>query len=301
MKDTSILTIIVTAVVGIILLGSLLMPVIDSPGVTKEKVVGTNENELYRLSNDFSEEVEIEISSGAIVNGDQVTPSTNPVIVIFSDKFVITWYKADTDANVCDADLGYVSNVVKINLETDGTYSYTKTDSSVVTSTGAFSWIFYPSNTGDFGSFRSGVNIDLGEKWYSCKSSLGASPWNPLILTMDGDQNSLTAKTAYVAANTTSPFVEGGITVGYKEDYLPTVSSDGLSYMVSNPQWTRTVTVSSTDYTISDDLTPVIAPLHYHYYVEKEMESSLLGVIPVLIIVAILLSVVQAVVRNRND
>lgn len=296
---TNILTVIITAVVGIILLGGLLLPIIDSPGVTKDKVVGTNDGAVYYMGTNYESGLELEISNGLITNGEQFTPTENPGLYLFSDKFSTLWWKSATYADVSDVDLGVVKNVVKITINSDGSYSYTKSDDSVENSTGTISKIFYPTTAGSFAYYTSAVNIDMADKWYSSANTLGSAPWYFLMLNMEGNNTTIDVPQSYVATSASASFVEAETTVEYDE--APAVSADGLSYIISNTETTRVITYDGDDYTKSGVQAPIIAPTEYHYYQEKPVESSLFGVIPVLIIVAILMGIVGEIVIKRNE
>lgn len=296
----NIITIIMTAVVGIILIGSLLMPILDSPGVTKEKVVGTNDGAVYYMGTNYESGLELEISNGLITNGEQFTPTENPGLYLFSDKFSTLWWKSATYADVSDVDLGVVKNVVKITVNSDGSYSYTKSDDSVENSTGTISKIFYPTTAGSFAYYTSAVNIDMEGKWYSSANTLGSAPWYFLMLNLEGNNTTINIPQSYLATSASDAFVEVETTVEYSGD-APVVSADGLSYIISNTETTRVITYDGNDYTKTGVQAPIIAPTEYHYYQEKPVESSLFGVIPVILIIAILLGVIGEAMVRRND
>jgi len=294
---TNLLAVLLAVTISVILLGSLVMPIIDSPGVTKEKVVGTNTNQLYLVDNDLSEDLELEFSNGLVLNDEQVTLNGNPFLTIFSDRFTITWWKANTSVNVSDIDLGIIQNVTAAKFNADGSYSFTKSDSSVVESENNLTWAFYPSNTGDFGSFNS-ANVDTKDYWYTTASYVGVAPWDYLVLNMKCGAESIEVTQSYLGKNNGNPLEEVDSEVAYTS--VPTKSSDGLSYIVSNPQISRTITTEGTDYAVSSPIM-VIAPVNYHYYADKELEAPLFGAIPVIMAAAILMFAVRACVLGRND
>lgn len=289
----------VMILVSVILVGSLLVPIIDNPAIMKVKAINTNENAEYQLSQDFSTEIVIEVSNGAITNGEQITPTNNPAINVFSDTFTCAWYKSMTTVDICDIGLGVIKNVTKIEIHPDGSYDFTKSDTTVVSSVTPLTWVFYPAVDGDYGAFTMTAIIDNDNTWWATRGSIGASPWYYMILNLECDEDSITATQHYLAKTASDTFVEVPVTAEYN-DYEPTSSIDGLSYIVSNPQVIRTATVDDTDYEKTEALIPIIAPMEYHYYIDQPMEDSIYGIIPVIMIVAILLASVKMFIVKRD-
>lgn len=297
--DNKLIYGILMILVSVILVGSLLVPIIDNPAITKVKAINTNENAEYQLSDDFSTEVVIEISDGAITNGNQITPPNNPAINVFSDRFSGIWYKSQTAVDICDIDLGVVKNVTKIELHPDGSYEFTKSDSTVVNSTTPLTWIYYPSEDGDYGAFTMTAIVDNDNNWWATRTNIGASPWYYMILNLECDDEGITATQHYLAKTASDTFSEVPVTAEYN-NYEPTQSIDGLTYIVSNPQIIRTATVDETDYEKTEALTPIIAPMEYHYYIDQPMEDSIYGIIPVVVIIAILLAAIKLFIVKRD-
>lgn len=297
--DNTLIKEMVMIIVSVIIVGSVLIPITENPAITKVKAINTNENAEYQLSDDFSTEVVIEISDGAITNGEQITPPNNPAINVFSDRFSGIWYKSQTTVDICDIDLGVVKNVNKIELHPDGSYDFTKSDTTVVSSVTPLTWVFYPAVDGDYGAFTMTAIIDNDSSWWATRTNIGASPWYYMILNLECDDEGITATQHYLAKTASDSFVEVPVTAEYN-DYEPTESIDGLTYIVSNPQIIRTATVDETDYEKTEALIPIIAPMEYHYYIDQSTVNTLYGIIPVLVIIAIILAAVQLFVVKRD-
>lgn len=298
--DNKIIYGFLTILVGVILLGSVLVPIIDNPAITKTKVVATNENAEYTVSQDYSDGVTIEMVDGVTTNGTAIPLANNPAITVFTDRFSVVWYKSETSKPVCDVGLGVVSDVKAIRINTDGTYEFTKTDDSTVTSSDAISWAFYPAIDGEYGAFSTTAIVDKGESYYTTYTNIGGTPWYYMILNLECNEAGISATEKYLAKTTSDSFQEVTVSVAY-DNYTPEGSTDGLSYIVSNPQSTRTVTVDGTDYTFSKKIDPIIAPLEYHVYEDVVVDSSLYGVIPILVAIAILMAAVRIFILRRED
>lgn len=121
-----------------------------------------------------------------------------------------------------------------------------------------------------------------------------------MILNLECNETGISVTESYVAKTANDSFQTATTSIEY-DDYTPEESTDGLSYIVSNPECTRTVTVDGTDYTFSKKIDPIIAPLEYHVYEDVVVDSSLYGVIPILVAIAILMAAVRMFILRRED
>lgn len=290
----------VAAIVGIIIaivVFSAFMPIMTSGAHVTEIATATNDGAEYRLDTEIGDGLVIEVSDGVIVNGTQIAlDAANPGIIVRSDKFIAIWYKSNTSTTVSDAELGSVANVKKITIGADGSYTYTNTSDVDVPATTPITEIFYPSNTGKYGSFvNTPINVDIDGKWYGQFPNIAMSPWYLAVIEYEGGKDSIQVTESKLIVSGT--VVDADTTITYTD--APVVSTDGKSFIVSNLTVSRSTEYDGNTYALT--ATPqIIAPLEYHYEQTVQVMEDLLGIIPLLIAIGLVLVSITVII-GRNE
>jgi len=149
MEKMNALTLIITLVVGVILTGALLAPVIDD--ATDHTVVYTNSasGESYIFANEtvtFSWD-----GAEYLVNNEPTTPLSNSYATITSDLVSVRWATAGPSIMFFDTGVAYQTTTFKLtaaNGSLTGTYS-TTTDSDVAVNV-SYETLYYQDATGSF-------------------------------------------------------------------------------------------------------------------------------------------------------
>lgn len=276
----NLLTLIITLVVGVILAGSLLAPVVaDARTTTSTEVNYTNEETTFRMA-EASEIVTLTLSSGTVtLNGVAVEKVSNSNILLSDavslDQFQYQgnwlnrmWFKDSTA-------LQYPS-AFELTFE-NGTVSGTVTISDATTSIDTtYSYLFYADSEGDYIQM---TNNDWANGVYLNNT-------NQLILSglyTTGEND------------TTYSYVDGVFTTGgdYTGSVELTTEKVGMDVIKATA---LTVTIGDETFTPFRALVPMTIVGHTETSI-----SSLLGVIPIMVIVAILMTAIGAIAYRRAD
>ena len=278
---TSILSLIITLVVGVILVGSLLSPAIDNAKSTEnvEQIPGFT----HLATTEFGHEYTFSNSS-ITCDGEELGLS---VVNILSDKFKIIRYNGNT--TMLDSLGSGAINITNLSVKTDGTYSYMDTSNTEHTSNTALTWFAGPAKTGDY------VGLSTGS--------------GQTIITNTDAKIYLTTNT-----NLTNEASQTLNNLSYILNASGTMANLEVSgYVKSGAEWTEALGSVDFPYSMDDDLykysTPsdiqfelngygntannayIYAPYEYTV-VQDNATNSLLAVIPVMIIIALLVSAV---------
>lgn len=289
--DTKIVTITITAVVTIILLAGVLVPILDD-AEESFTTVGDNEGGLYKVSTENVPITFAYTSDGYTLNGtviDSDYTSTSQMMIV-SDKFIAATNPLNGARAIYFATPGQTFKTISSLTCENGSITYTSGTTDTTLDVG-YSWIAYPANEGSYmyAGNLSKVNVDsksdvivgyLGPTYHTGESNLST------IIMAKGNLSTITPG-AYTGTNYTES--AGSINATYVEG---TPNELTPSYGIS---------VSSSDLAFTATTPNVFVPIQYHYYAESSDDmSGLLGVIPVLILVAIIMGVVVLVISKRE-
>lgn len=278
---TNILTLAITLTLGVILAGSLLMPVIsDAQKEVAEKVTYTNESAEYLSLSDG--DVDITLNSGVLtINDAAYTTSSSDVIIFLSDYFALynngtnyyaTYLNQNSGVrNVVAVDISVVSNVLTASVTYDNSATQTAEDINLKFS-------FYVDPNGNYARFTS-------------------SAIQPYVTKMS---DVVAGGSFYTGTNKTYYWYYEGEAGGYSDDYtydfnatLTLVEGTYDIYTISNCKM-------SID---NEEFTP------YHMIVKKEVSGtaekgaaySLFGAIPIIVIIGLVLAATAAIFSKRED
>lgn len=276
---TNLLTLVITLVVGIILAGSLLAPVVaDARTTTSTEVNYTNESTLFKMAS-AEETVTISLASGTVtLNGAEVTHTTNSNILLsdaFSvDQFIYqgnwltrAWYKDSTALSYPTAfNLTFENGTVTGTITTSGTTNNVND---------TYTYLYYADESGNFTQISSNVWADVY---------------------VNSTKEIVLAGLYYTGSNsTTYTYIDGNFEV--EGDYTGSVDFDTESVGIDVLKVTGiTVTIGEETFTPYRFLVPAEVTGHTETSI-----SSLLGVIPIMVIVAILMTAIGAIAYRRAD
>lgn len=286
---TNILGLLVTLVVGVILAGSLLAPVISDA----QKSVGdpiTKSNQVYQgFYNEPDSDYELTLSAaGWFVNGDPLT-GQNYRQLIFADTFVL---QVNDPAN--ETSFGYImdktmTNPTQLFVADSASYSVTFANNTVTVAkagvtepiyTQTYGWAYaaYPAATE--GAWGTIVRIGTTDAYILNDNQIMLSGYyytgenDTFYCYRDG--------TLYTGEYEGSVDITKSITDGTYDIYSVT----GLSVHVGEESFTPYLT---------------LVPIEVTGHATGGAAHSLVGVIPIMVIVALLISAVGAIALRRAD
>lgn len=275
----NLLTLIITLVVGVILAGSMLAPVVaDARTTTSTEVNYTNESTLFKMAS-AEETVTISLVSGTVtLNGAEVTHTTNSNILL-SDAFSVdqflyqgnwltrAWYKDSTTLSYPTA-----FNLTFENGTVTGTVTSGGTTNDI---NDTYTYLYYADASGNLTQISSAVREDIY-----------VNSTNDIIL----------AGLYYTGSNsTTYSYIDGNFELD--GEYTGSVDFDTESVGIDVVKVTGiTVTIGEETFTPYRFLVPAEVTGHTETSI-----SSLLGVIPIMVIVAILMTAIGAITLRRAD
>lgn len=289
MKVQAIAVGLVGLVIAVIFVGLVAVPVVDEAthGTPFE---GTNSNYEERFTYVESEDATLTWGrSGGSVSltykgVTSTIPSESTDVQIATDKFAIRstatgallWqYGTSTYTNTADADL-----VISLTI-TGGSYSLTYDGT---TTTGTVAWALFKDPNGDYGRFSSGFKATVGQ---------------PVIMghlygSGNGAYNLVTVTNGVVGDYLLEPYIFSGTsiaaaTVSYEVDY--TVVGEGQTV---GSYTGMTMSYDGTDY----DTMRFYAPIDFESTASDSdggINNTLLGIIPMLLIVVAIMIAVRLV------
>ena len=315
--NNKLIPIVLTLVVGIILAGSMLVPVISDAQTSLTKTDNVNAAETYNHTMDLiSDNVTITIdytnggSEIAVAIGDtvkelDVSTTTTPRSLLFYSDVCILFVDRVADANspvYCIESTGYVGNLSRATSVF--TYDYSTKEASLTVNdeltftdeVEKFAYV-YTAESGKFGFFDVNKNptvnkdasievLSMGGWWAktiaSC-SATGTQWYNSGTTAIEGLVIAPANPVSEYAANISGNWTDNG-----NGTYTRTNSS--LTVLYNDGEEDQSITQTSV----------VIAPISYVSY-ETNASSTLIGVIPILVIVALVMGAIGMVVVGRND
>lgn len=281
---TNVLTLIITMVVGIILAGSLLGPVISDAQHDLGDPITKSNNALATYYRDLDANDVFELSSdGYELNDVAITKTYRQAI--FADSFVLQINKPE------DSAIAYVigaGDTTPVNLLKTNTYSITFEDSTVTVVkdgsttvfTKEFTWAYIITTSADTASWGTITRVGI----------------NPTYI-LDNTQVILSGY-YYTGENDTF--------YSYKDGELDTGSYEGAIEITKAivDGTTDIYQVTGLEVTVGEEsFTPylTLVPLSVTGHATAGASYSLLGAIPIMVIVAILMLAVGAIAFRRND
>lgn len=294
---TNILTMLMTLVVGVILAGSLLVPVIDS-ATTPE--VPTNTSMSWKVS-EADEWTLTNVSGGTnIINGVEV-PQSGPTLWILADTVQVR-IGADNRTSFISPNLSNTIAEGGTITFADGQCSITSGDYSY---TFAFSKLYVPDENGTLGAFYQGSQFTVNKNYsdmFVCSLGFAADVTKNFTGTYDFKNET------WDTLSEAKTVVPGGVPTAYNY-------STEVSFITeSNTNYTELVNLNVDDALINfvpkegDTVAGNILNLYCIAPITPEITDSdlpawmnLVKAIPILVIVALLITAVGAIAYRRAD
>ena len=315
MEKMNALTLIITLVVGVILTGALLGPVINDATKTTETFTNTGYLRLGEISSEDPDTYTItwtyENPHQFIVNDEiytmpdgNTTGSVFPYTMFATDGWGLRYTQTggNVDLNLYGSGensqlLWYATttdtNTVTITIN-GGTASFVKNGGSAVNMT--YTNMFIPDNDGEFilKKGNSPAYLNSESVIYSTGRTSASFGANAFAININ-----LNGNVEGVNVNVLAPsgFTSSNVVIDSSE-------VDGYENLYSFNKVTFDITQDSTSITVGATYAQVIVP----YQVTAELSEhltpgqiSLMGAIPVMVIVALLMAAVGAIALGRND
>lgn len=266
MNKKDVVNLVTFAIIGLLLVSSVLIPIVVSG--TTEKVV--NENTFNKIR--YSKESSVEISvAESTINGEPVTGNGwDSGTFLFSDTFMVgmyfngdtvTWMYPSLDVDP-DTNQTIIYELTDIELQ-NGSYKFTYADGVLE---GIYSFLMVPDVNGDYCSTTSYSDYYVDSK----------------------------VEEIYGIATTSANY---GVSVGTLD--MMVTKFHVLNKIVDTDSHLTTVTYTpvnegiSTIYKITASNSMIVAPLEYVYTEEKTgITTTILSVLPIFVVVGILIAVV---------
>lgn len=290
MKANNLLTLAITLTLGIILVGSLMMPVIDA-SKAKESVNQEADTFLCYATDEIGVGT-YTVDSGTLkLNDESIT--SNAVNIIF-DQYRIIFYNGALSlyGGTTTQSVGLKS----ITFEDDGTFSYVKSDDTEVTVSEPIKWFMGVAPTGNYvlGSGLYSLKVNADALCYATSTtniSDGTNTYNTgtYVLNAKGKLPELAAE-CYVWSSGAWNEMDASLIVNN-----PVESSDGV-FTISNTN-SRTIVLDGNENTEGGML--FFAPYTYTVVSDNAFNSILL-IIPVLMIIAMIIGAVGFITVRRD-
>lgn len=293
---TNILTLAITLTVGIILVGSLMMPVLED-SKEKDTIELASGTYTYHATTKMEGQIYSLNDSGYLLyDGESIG---NSAIHIASDKFRVMYYNGTL--TLYDASLTSNIGIKSLTINTDGTYEAVKSDdNTTLTFDDALEWFAGPTSKTDSdyvvalmpyftGKLNETAEI-YGASYASLTYGTDTLANSKNLMTFKGSINDLKAN-GYIRSTSENKWISAESTAKISA----TNEGDGVyagSGMVAE--------LTAGDY--SNDATTAIAlytPATYKVTADSTM-NSLLGVLPILVIVALVLAATSAIIIRRD-
>ena len=282
---------VVAIAVGLIMLSPLVTVV--NAAQTQISTEQLNTTERYIMAGSNEDVVMTATADGWEINGEIVTLPTPYFAVAFGEKGVIRFGSTMASVHTESARIG---NIVKFEYS-EGTLTMTKNDNT--TQTEEWSYLFYPSNKGDYGMFEhipglsEPINVDKNQTAYY----IANTAWNNSIEfwgvweVVNGEVTDTLIPFCYATTYNGTISIDSDAVV--EINYSP--SEDGLS----NVYEYGSVTSNGTTYT---NQSFIVAPLTYHIHSQSDDAAlQLIEVIPILVTAGLILGIVGAVFVRRFE
>ena len=288
---TNLLTLVITLTLGVILAGALLVPVIDANKL-KETETQEEGSFSYFATDEIGVGTYTVADSKLSLNGELIGDSAANII---SDKFRAIFYNGGLSIH----DETSATNEIPIKsmtINADGSYSYVSTSDVETTASDAISWFMGVAPTGNYvmGYETYTLEINSNSVIYATTVNTisdGTNSYNPgtYIINTKGTKDNLDVSAGYTWQS--GAWTDSDVTVT-----LPTLteSSEGVWTVAGNTY--ATLNLEGNDNTV--DLL-IFVPYNY-YIIGDGPANSLLGVIPILMIVGLVVVATGAITLRRD-
>lgn len=298
----------VMVAVGVLVFSALLVPIVnDAQYSTATATLNATENfnAVYTENLETDITVELDTDNNLVVNGAIITPALDLTeTVVVTNQFVITY---DGSALTFLGLSG--GSLTSIAIHPDGTYDVVKTDNSTFTGTGV-NVIIYPDNNGKYGAFVQGNGhesfwLDNGKTAYLSFLSGGVTDNNEIdhyvncLYSATNENYETVWHTIYSLEDPAGSWVDLPSTLKLNQPYTKEVGDFAVKWDTNN--YTVTFTNDSGEFDKIVGSPIVYAPLEYHYLAEKDGALyTMIGVIPLIVIIGLIAGIVGVVAVRRN-
>lgn len=277
--NNKLIAIVMTLVVGIILAGSVLMPVVnDARTTTSTEVNYTNEETTFRMAG-ASDVVTLTLSSGTVTLNDVAIEKISNSNILLSDAVSLDqfqyqgnwlnrmWFKDSTALQYPSA-----FELTFENGNVTGTVTISDATTSIDTT---YSYLFYADSEGDY-------------------IQMTNNDWANGVYLNNANQLILSGLYTTGENDTTYSYVDGVFTTGgdYTGSVELTTEKVGMDVIKATA---LTVTIGEETFTPFRALVPMTVVGH-----TETPASNLIGVIPVLVIVSLVVAAIGMVVVKRD-
>lgn len=282
MDNKNLLNLVITLIVGIIITGAVLMPVL-SDAQTDAAVPTTKINESYEYVSLASGDVQIQYSNGTFTINDEVqnVPST-PGQIFFACDYVIVWFNGTVPYGSYLNQTSGIRNINAIDITVSGskltasiTYD-TNTTQTVTDQDISFSFYFDPAGN------------------YSVFDMRNTQPY------VSNEKDVTAVGTYYTGENKTFYWYYNGIASGINADY-----TYGIDIETTKTAGTTDIyNVTAVTFDISGEtFTPfyMIVPKEISGHATTGVAYDLLGIIPLLVIIGLVVAATGSIYfKNEN-
>ncbi len=278
MKIENVPGMVVGVIIAILIISVVAIPIIDSLPATSYSY---EENEQFstRLAYETNPTVEIEVldASTSSFKIDSTTITYNSGFNIMSPDFTINYNTGSSTTSILTKDSNTtLATGDKISV-TDGAWTFTPTSGS--TQSGQIDWIVYPDDNGDWARYYNmNVKVSADSTIYVAGVVVGLG-----VGLAEGSVNGDFAQLGY----------SSGITMTVALNKTPI--EGGLSY---NVDATNGVTITNGSNTGTSNGT-IVAPIKYKVEANNAT-STIIDIIPILLVVSVLMGVVALVVNRTS-
>lgn len=277
MKIENVPGMVVGVIIAILIISVVAIPIIDSLPATSYEYAD-NEQIAFRVAYETNPTVEIEVldASNSSLKIDSTTIRYTTPFTILSSDFTINYSSSTTTMSfITGQSSAALATGDKISV-TNGAWTFTPTSGS--TQSGQIDWIIYPDNNGDWARYYDvNAKVSAGTTIYVAGSSVGIGVAEG---TVDGEFTKLIS-------------YPSGLTMTVTLNKTPI--EGGLSYYVDA---TNGITlVNGSDTGTSNGV--IFAPIKYKIEADNAT-STIINIIPILLVVSVLMGVVALFVNRTS-
>lgn len=300
--SNKIISVVLTLVIGVILVGSVIQPVISS-SQSEFRTVANNSTAYYVSDTKVNESLTFTCNPDTdefLINGDpfdwlsgdagpnyrQVFVITNAVSISFGPS-----HQVMTFASPDFPELGTTGAATSLTINPDGTWSASVNNGRSVEGITLIDWIFYPSSSGTYGCFAVDFNVTEGKEAYILSGTK--------VVNYDGGSTNATlfAKATVVDGVVTTDYAKIIQSTGVSDVDVNFIIPDNVGesgyWHYDSGSWGATGIVDTPATNV------MFAPIEYSYISSSDDASiRLLNVIPTLFLVALLM-VAVSIIRTR--
>lgn len=270
MESKSILGMILAVTVSIMVAGLVLAPVVSSTVEEISTVTYTNTGDVYFSEIDISDGAEITAtSSGFSIDGETYVNTTNSVKYIYSDEFKVAAGSTVTVMNAVLFTNGVYGSYISGISIADGVATFTYTSSSNLSGTVTCdcTWLCVSDDNGDLVYCEDGAYIN--DDNYYATYPIGHTSAITVEFVATIEDRAVSSVNGATISGTTVTDVSDDVTA---------------SLTVTDNFATVTATYDDTDYALG-----ILAPVSVDIVEESTASGDLIGIIPIIVILAILM------------